>query len=340
MSSDGLDYLFEDLSPLSFPPPPKSSSPFPFIGLCGELRNAIYEQFFQSSGSGQTVQISETGTIILPSLSRVSRQLRFETQGYVTTALTSPTTKIEAKVRDYDPKPVIATLEKISSDIGVAKADLVRRTKVILVGDLNYGNLYRWIRNHISDPEKTPIFAHEQGRLAGWKYVSVFEGRLSLKSFIRQYDALSNIPGGSVQWRRAALMTADIVEETGWEDLIPGGPLSLRHRRKSLASDPDDHFESELATHIFKMMAELHHRILRAGNNEAAGKAQMGSKSGLGLGKRKRGADGADRDRLYDMGQLLYKAHVEFDRRLGVAMWGLRWGRGVDTLNYGPEDWF
>lgn len=313
-----LDYLFEDFDT------PKTSSDstpnlglaFPFNKLCGELRNNIYASYFAnaltaaSKKDTQIVKINEHGSLVLPPLSSVSHQIRSETNGYIYEALAKPSTAIHAQIRDYNAKPLIATLEKFSRELDIPKADLVKRTKVFIIGELHYGNLYHWIRENITDPSKTPIFAHEQGAVDGFEDFSVFQGRMSLKALVKQYDAFKAHSRSSVTWRNAATDFYEKVEES-FLDVAP--------RIRNLHSD---RYESELTTYVFKTVAIYHHMFLTKGHKKGA---QMG-------GKRKR-EDWCCKQ--FDMAQLMYAFHLDCNMALLRLEGGQQGGGNFrDAMDY------
>jgi hypothetical protein len=299
--SSELDYLFEDLesprmasysSTCPFTAP-KIDMAFPFEKLCGELRNNIYAEYFASIPEAQIIQINERGSLILPPLSLVSRKLRFETEGYLYSALSNPVTAIHAQIRDYNPKPLITTLQRLSGMLELSRADLVKRTKVFFVGNLNYANLYQWICDNIADPEQTPVFAHEQGTISGFEDVSVFTGRLSLRAFVKQFEAIKAQSPSCAPWTSAARDFHNQIEEFCME-VIP----RLRSRNKE-----------DLNTYVFKTVAHYHHEIMKSR-----------PKHGSRIARKRQRYYGCCND--FDMAQLMYNFHLDCNQ----ALLGLRLG--------------
>jgi hypothetical protein len=295
-SSPELDYLFED-------------TPSPFIMLPGELRNNIYEHVFTE----EIVRINEAGSVIQHPLTCVSKQLRFETEAYNTPALKNPTTKIHAQICGYNPKPLIRQMERLSSELKISKEDLVQRTKVFFIGEPNFGNLGRWMQNHLEEPEQFPVFAHDKANVCGYGQISVFEGKLSLKSFARQYnalhyfDAISN-EGPKDSWSRTIGKFLCYVEEADWD---------LRPRRR----------DENAKNYFFKIIMRLHHEILQL--------EKMGPESKFVKGmKRKRGCL-SNQENMFDMVEVLHRLHVDCNSALLGLRLGPQWQRlDVDAIDY------
>jgi hypothetical protein len=267
-----IDYLFEEMT-------------FPFGELCGELRNHIYESYFAntlgSDGGTQIVKISENGNIVLPSLSVISREILFETKGYMQAALSKPGTIFHAQIRDYNPKPLLATLERLSKMFQIPKENLVERTKVSLVGEFHFENLYQWTTENIADPIKTPFFAHKASRISGFGDVWILEGQTALKTFIMQHRALEASSPNGAAWKKLARSFYEIVEE---------GSLAVEAQ---ICAWNSDGCGRELTEYTFKTIAKFHHMILKKG--DSCGQKQ------------------------FEMAEVMYAFHLECDRACALA---------------------
>ncbi|KAL5372440.1 hypothetical protein DPSP01_013500 [Paraphaeosphaeria sporulosa] len=172
---NSIDSLFEE------------NVPSPLYLLPAEIRNMICHEVIFDGTKTLTISLSETGKIILPPLMAVSKQIHSETYGYIVAALRDPATIFEAKVRNYDAKPLLATIKRISQQTGIAQSELVARTQVGFVGTVDMGNLLVWIQGTIANATAHPIFPFEKMDLPSFSGESVFEGRLSLKSHLISY---------------------------------------------------------------------------------------------------------------------------------------------------------
>ncbi|KAJ4346827.1 uncharacterized protein N0V89_010759 [Didymosphaeria variabile] len=173
---NSIDSLFEE------------NVPSPLYLLPAEIRNNIFKEAVFDGKAALTIEINETGKIIFPPLMAVSKQIHNETYGYIAAALRNPATKFEAKVRGYDAKPLLATIQRISQQTGSAQSELVARTHVRFVGGMDMGRLLVWIQGNITNPKATPVFPFEKMDIPHFAGENVFEGRLSLKSHIISYQ--------------------------------------------------------------------------------------------------------------------------------------------------------
>jgi hypothetical protein len=174
---NSIDSLFEE------------NVPSPLYILPAEIRNYICGEIVSDGGKKTftTIEISETGKIIVPTLMVVSKQIYQETYGYIAAALKNPSTIFEAKVRSYNAKPLVATIKRISQQTGIAQSELVARTHVRFVGDVDMGHLLVWIQGTITNPDTNPVFPFEKMHIPRFAGENVFEGRLSLKSHLMHY---------------------------------------------------------------------------------------------------------------------------------------------------------
>ncbi|KAF2448881.1 hypothetical protein P171DRAFT_518326 [Karstenula rhodostoma CBS 690.94] len=172
---NSIDSLFEE------------DVPSPLYLLPAEIRNIICHDVISDGSKAFTISIAETGKIILPPLMAVSKQIYSETYGYIAAALRNPSTIFEATVRNYDQKPLLTTIKRISQQTGIAQSELVERTHVRFVGGVNMGNLLVWIQGTITNPTAHPIFPFEKMDIPSFAGENVFEGRLSLKSHLVSY---------------------------------------------------------------------------------------------------------------------------------------------------------
>ncbi|KAL5402051.1 hypothetical protein PMIN06_008654 [Paraphaeosphaeria minitans] len=236
---NSIDSLFEE------------NVPSPLYLLPAELRNMICHEAIFEGAKNITISISETGKITLPTLMAVSKQIHSETYGYIVAALREPATIFEAKVRNYDTKPLLATIKRISQQTGIAQSELVARTQVRFVGAVDMGNLLVWIQGTIANPTATPIFPFEKMDTSSFSGESVFEGRLSLKSHIisyREFEQRKELQA----WNRSAREFLTNLEEA---DLGVLGRPKGEHWR----------FESDAAVQVavFNTFAQWHDIFLR-----------------------------------------------------------------------------
>ena len=236
---NSIDSLFEE------------NVPSPLYLLPAEIRNSIFKEAIFNGKTALTIEISETGKIILPPLMAVSKQIHNETYGYIATALQNPSTKFEAKVRSYDAKPLLATLQRISQQTGILQSELVARTQVRFVGDVNMGQLLMWIQGTITDPTAHPIFPFEKMDIPGFAGENVFEGRLSLKSHLTCY-----------QWfeQRNQLPL--------WNKMAREFLTNLEDRELDVLGKPKQHYwiyesDAEIKTAVFKTLAWWHDIFLQ-----------------------------------------------------------------------------
>lgn len=275
--SSDINYLFGDLP----------AATFSFENLSAELRNDIYSTYIVDALSApkakegiQVVKINENGELKCPQITSVSRQLRHETRGYIFEALSKPDTRIEAQIRDYDPTPLLRSLEEISRQIGVDRKDLIKRTKVRFVGELNFGNLLQWVQGNINDAEAYPIFAHDKVSISGYGEVSLFEGTISVKKFVESYVLCSQAQHSSSAWNSMARDFLEEIEQWGL-NILP----RLQNPNKEA-----------LAMAVFETIATWHNLIKKSGD-----------------GKMKREII-ADTQEIFRMAEMMYHLELQCDR--------------------------
>lgn len=161
----------------------------PVYLMPAEIRNMICHSAIFSINDLSTISISETGKIVLPGLMAVSKQLHAETYGYINAALANPATKFEARVRNYNAKPLIATIQRIAQQTGFWQSDLVARTKVNFVGGVDLANVLWWVQGSLYDPTNHSTFSFEKMDTGSFAGQSIFEGQISLSSLITTYSA-------------------------------------------------------------------------------------------------------------------------------------------------------
>ncbi|KAL1593790.1 hypothetical protein SLS60_010522 [Paraconiothyrium brasiliense] len=274
---NSIDSLFEE------------NVPSPLYLLPAEIRNSVFRETIFDDKAALTIEISETGEIIMPPLMAVSKQIHDETYGYVAAALRDPATKFEGKVRGYDAKPLLATIQRISRQTGIAQRELVARTHVRFVGDVDMGSLLVWIQGNIKDPETTPIFPFEKMDIPEFAGENVFEGRLSLKSHIISYKEFKE---------RNKLVT--------WNYYARDFLAALEVRKLDVLGEPKqnlwlDESDATIQTAVFETFAWWHDIFLQKRKIQARV---------LGLKERKRVED----DHIY-----VSSAMLEFGHNLDMA---------------------
>lgn len=237
---NSLDSLFEE------------NIPSPLYLLPAEIRNSIFQEvLFESINSTLAIKISETGKIILPPLMAVSKQIYTETYGYIASALRNPTTKFEATVRSYDARPLFATMKRISQQTGICEGELVARTQVQFVGNVDMDNLLLWIQGSISNPTAFPIFPYKKMDIPAFTGENVFEGRLSLKRHILSYSAFS---------QRGKLPL--------WNQFAREFLINLEERALDVLGEPKEHMwlyesDAEIQNAVLKTFAWWHDIFLQ-----------------------------------------------------------------------------
>jgi hypothetical protein len=200
---NSIDSLFEE------------NVPSPLYIFPAEIRNDICQQVvFNGKKTITTIKISETGKIILPPLMAVSKKIYQETYGYIAAALENPSTIFEATVRGYNSRPLIATIKRISQQTGMTQSDLVARTHVHFVGDVDMGSLLVWIQGTITSPDTNPVFPFEKMNIPQFAGENVFEGRLSLKAHLKHYQKFEQ-RNELDAWNECASDFLTILEERG-----------------------------------------------------------------------------------------------------------------------------
>ncbi|KAF2245986.1 hypothetical protein BU26DRAFT_507647 [Trematosphaeria pertusa] len=252
-----IDYLFED-EDLPLP----TTTTFPFEHLPAELQNAVYEAYFAAP---QTIKINASGALLFPPLTHTSRQLRFETAGYVYAALARPGTRIHAQIRDYDVAPLLSRLAQLSRDLDIPQDSLVAKVSVSFVGAMHCANLLHWIRAHLAAPAQCPVFAYDCPSLPAYGAVSLFAGPLSLVEFVAAWYRPAENAVDRVKRRRAALRFLELTEELGCDYV-------------ERAREMDD---EALAGPVFRTVAVWHHLLGKYRGELAGGKRGSGVRGEL-----------------------------------------------------------
>lgn len=290
--SSDIDYLFEDL-------PAPSSTAVIFANLPGELRNNIYEHYFEdylrSSNKAHektsTVEINERGEFVFAPITKASRQLCYETMGYVSEALKKPDTRICAQISEFNPKPLLATLQRVAAEINVPYRDLISRVKVTFIGKHNFSNLYTWVCENANDPNAMPLFAHEKGTIEGYGELSVFQGSMSLASYMNTYQRFEALTTNNVAWRKLALTFLDNAE-----NYFPDSSPRLRNPTNE-----------DIAQAVFKTVAHFHYTIAHGQHQKASPRRSLTGE------KRKKDPH----EQLFGMAELMNAFEVESSRALG-----------------------
>ncbi|KAF2703435.1 hypothetical protein K504DRAFT_463499 [Pleomassaria siparia CBS 279.74] len=178
---------------------------FPFEHLSAETRNMIYEEYMEPPAPifhdekpyPVTLRINQYGELALPSLSAVSRQMRYETRGYVhyrcLQALKDVDNKglIHAQIMDYDTRPLFSCLELLSRETDVPMENLLDRTLVTPLGVPKLDNVLDWVTKFVKAPSEYPIFSFTDPqpsscpKLNDFGPIELFSGRLSLLSILQ-----------------------------------------------------------------------------------------------------------------------------------------------------------
>lgn len=163
-----------------------------------EIRNQIYSHILFSDSPTHTINITPTGKFLVPALTLTSRQIHAEVTSYITSALHHPTTRFEAKVRDYDPRPLVATLKRIAQETGFHLGDLICRCTFHFIKPkneyLHLDNVVTWVERSSFSRSK-----------AVQEVQSVFSGIVPLTFIWNSYREFEK-RGEVIQWEELAGM--------------------------------------------------------------------------------------------------------------------------------------
>lgn len=209
MSSD-IDYLFEDYSE------PQLSTTFPFLELHPELRNCVYEAYmprhqviFQGQTHKVAMRINKYGEPVVPALTTVSRWARYETQGYVHSAIQKEGL-IHAQVESCDFAPLHKRIADLSKEHNIPESELRSRVVISLIGAPDLDNTLAEV-NRLEKFSKD-AFIDEPTHFPGYGHVSLWRGSISLPHFVNQYSYFKGI-GAISTWRTIAKKLLQTIEE-------------------------------------------------------------------------------------------------------------------------------
>jgi len=207
-----IDYLFEEL-------------PSPLFCLPAEIRNQIYE--YVVLVETDPIHIQADGMMKVAALVSTCRQIRSEAYGFIMRAVSDRRTKIVGQVRDYNIKPLLATLSRLAEQTGVDRSDLASRTKVNLVGALDVGNLREWVEGNLRDKHQVPLFEFDRPILPEFEKALLFDGLMSVKHAIMSHRAMGAV-GGQAEWARLTRELLDELDKRNFNVVPP------RHREQSV----------------------------------------------------------------------------------------------------------
>lgn len=210
-----LDSLFMDIDT-----PTNPLTTFTLLSeFPAELKNMVYEAYFNTHLT--SINITTSGSLIVPNLLFADKSLHAETKGYFTTWLSSaihnPDIAICAEVQDYNPAPLQARLEKLSGDFNVPVGHLTPRVRPTFTGACHMENLLAWIDAHVSNPEHMPVYYQGEAStpfIRGFGHTDAFGGSLSLVECVRGYR-VKVCSGEETKWRRQGVVFLEYVQKLG-----------------------------------------------------------------------------------------------------------------------------
>ncbi|KAF2793817.1 hypothetical protein K505DRAFT_361648 [Melanomma pulvis-pyrius CBS 109.77] len=282
-SSSDIDYLFEDH--------------FPFENLPAEIRNEVFKYSISEKSvlvEGQSrpvaLRINQHGELVVPAFTAVSRQTRYETRGYVHSAIQNDGL-IHVQIMDYDTRPLHTRLDLLSQEHGIPKTKLLDRVVVTLLGELNIDNILSWIINYLVNPKEYPFFrvadSNNLPKLDGYGEVSLFTGKLSLPFII---DSLFTVNNN--EWDRKAYSFIE-----NMEDFLK----SKRYHIEYLASKDDETLE--FITRIINFWIAGHVLLQRH-------KAELQRPDNRFFNRR---GVTTMREKLFAMGEIMYNFRAELE---------------------------